>query len=153
MIQENYGTRVATLGAIGYAPGGGTVASLCMLPLIFSINYFCISLALQAVFILLFIIISFFIIKRALPFFESADPSEIVLDECVGMFIAAYALPFSLFSLIMTFFLFRLLDISKFFGITLFEKLPGAWGILVDDIVAACVANVIMHFVVPLACW
>ena len=149
IIHRSVFSRIATLGFIGYLPGSGTIASLCMIPLFYFIR---VPLDVQIVLIAIFFVVSFFIISKALTSFTDNDPSEIVLDECVGMFVAVYYLPFSWFNIFLAFILFRLLDISKFFGIATFERLPGAWGILLDDIVAACVTNIILRFIVPLAC-
>jgi phosphatidylglycerophosphatase A len=43
------------------------------------------------------------------------------------------------------FLLFRLFDITKWFGIKRAEHLVGAWGVLIDDILAAILANVIIQ--------
>lgn len=143
---------IASLGRIGYLPGSGTIASLIMIPIIYLFHYFQISLVFQALFIVVLAVISFIIISKILPFFIDKDPSLIVLDECVGMLIATFALPISVGSVFLAFITFRLLDISKFFGVILFERLPGAWGVLLDDIVAALVTNILLRLIVPLVC-
>src|SRR6056297_340153 len=70
------------------------------------------------------------------------DPSEVVIDEVAGMWVAMYNLPsgFGLPAL----FLFRILDILKPFPINLMEKLPGGTGIMADDIVAGIFVNIIL---------
>jgi len=152
MTKKSFLSRIALLGCIGYLPASGTIASLCMIPLLCLIHYMSVPLVAQGVLIVIFSVASFFIIRTILPFFVDNDPSEIVLDECVGMMIATYALPVSWLTFFLAFMLFRLLDISKFFGVSSFERLPGAWGVLGDDIAAACITNIILRFIVPLAC-
>jgi phosphatidylglycerophosphatase A len=153
VIKKNIFSSIASLGCIGYLPASGTVASLCMIPYGYLIGISGVSLIVQAALIVIFFCVSFFIIERALPSFVHKDPSQIVLDECVGMVIALYALPMSLLTCCLAFLLFRLLDISKFFGLSKIERLPGAWGILLDDIAAACLTNVMLRLIIPLGCF
>lgn len=65
------------------------------------------------------------------------DPSRVVIDEVVGMWIALLAVPsdYILYAL-MAFVLFRIFDIAKPFGIRRMERLGGGLGIMMDDIVA-----------------
>ncbi|MBL9204710.1 MAG: phosphatidylglycerophosphatase A [Opitutaceae bacterium] len=79
------------------------------------------------------------------------DPGEIILDELV-------AVPFCFLGwseflrvapawavLLAGFALFRLFDIAKPFGIRSLQHLPGGWGVVADDIVAALYANLVLH--------
>ena len=45
------------------------------------------------------------------------------------------------------FVLFRFFDITKWFGIQRAEHLVGAWGVLIDDVLAGLLANVILQVV------
>jgi len=73
------------------------------------------------------------------------DPGIIVLDEVAGVLFALFGIgkefPWVLAALI----LFRIFDIVKPFPVNKFEKLPGGWGIMMDDIVAGIIANVILR--------
>jgi len=83
------------------------------------------------------IVLSWFIIKKALEAMDrSDDPSEIVLDEVLGCLLAFWAIPLSTPILIVGFIIFRILDITKSFGVGFFEVILGAWGILLDDLAA-----------------
>lgn len=65
------------------------------------------------------------------------DPKEIVIDEWLGMFIALAALSsVSFLGLAAAFFLFRFFDIAKIWPASALEKLPGAYGIMLDDLMA-----------------
>ena len=70
------------------------------------------------------------------------DPSEVVIDEIAGTWIAMYGLPagYSLPAL----FLFRIVDIIKPVPICTVEKLPGGWGIMADDILGGLFVNMIL---------
>lgn len=134
---------IATLGIIGYAQAPGTAGSLCVLPYVY---VFCMLTPLtQAYFMIALACISYYIIALALPYFDTPDPSEIVLDEVVGCLITFIAIPFSWTAWFTGFILFRVFDVLKPFGIKHVEKLPGAWGVLLDDVVAGLCANIILR--------
>lgn len=81
------------------------------------------------------------------------DPGEFVLDEVVGYMVAVMWVGFPGWThLILGFFLFRLTDIVKPWPARRLEKLPGGWGIVVDDLVAgayALVALIGLRFAFP----
>lgn len=84
-----------------------------------------------------------------------ADPGEVVIDEVVGMLIALWPLslglwlmdqPGSLFpwpGWVLGFAAFRFFDILKPPPIRRFERLPGGWGIMFDDVVAGIMAALV----------
>lgn len=73
------------------------------------------------------------------------DPSEVVIDEVIGTWIAMTGLSPGLG--LPALFLFRVFDIIKPFPVNTAEKLPGGTGIIADDIVAGLYANVIVRAV------
>ncbi len=72
------------------------------------------------------------------------DPEEVVVDEILGFLLAFILVPISLKSIMLGFLIFRVLDIVKPFPIKFFEKLPGAFGVMADDIVAGVMTAVIL---------
>ncbi len=65
------------------------------------------------------------------------DPSCIVVDEMVGVWIALLAvIPVDWRYMLLAFVLFRLFDIFKPFGIRKLEKIEGGIGVMMDDILA-----------------
>lgn len=75
------------------------------------------------------------------------DPSSVVIDEVVGMWIALLLLPKSFPVAIAAFVLFRFLDIIKPQPARALERLPNGWGIMLDDVVAGLYANLILHVI------
>lgn len=73
------------------------------------------------------------------------DPSKVVIDEIVGVWIAMIGVPFSWLNLALAFGLFRLFDIQKPLGIRRMERLPGGWGVMMDDVLAGVYANVVLQ--------
>lgn len=134
----------ATLGPIGYLPAPGTLATLMTLPVVY---YFrsALSIHIYMAVVTVVAVVSFFIIKNSLGTLGNRhDPSEIILDEVVGTFVAFIAVPVTPMHILFGFFLFRLFDITKIFGIRNIENLGGAWGILFDDIAAGVVTTLIV---------
>ncbi len=75
------------------------------------------------------------------------DPSRVVIDEIVGMWISMLFLPNNIIVLLMAFVFFRLFDIYKPLFIRRFEAFPLGWGIMLDDVVAGCFANVSLQLI------
>lgn len=76
------------------------------------------------------------------------DPSKVVLDEVIGMWITMMFVPLTLFNLLLGFGLFRLFDIAKPFGIRKMENLPGGVGVMADDILAGIYGNITLQIIV-----
>lgn len=73
------------------------------------------------------------------------DPPCVVIDEIVGFWLAAFRVPAEITSYILVFILFRALDIWK--PVPQLERLPGGWGIMLDDALAGILANFSFHSV------
>ena len=73
------------------------------------------------------------------------DPSFVVLDEVLGMYLALLFLSPSLPWVAAAFVLFRLLDILKPWPVSLMEKrFPGGAAILLDDLLAGAITALIV---------
>ena len=135
--------EVYPIGRVKYAPG--TLASLVALffgyyiLMIFKINFF-------LLFVFIFVIFSYVLCEAHIRVYNKKDPSEVVVDEFAGQFIALLGIINSeninhmLISLLLSFILFRFFDITKIGPIKKFEKLPGGIGIITDDLVAGLFA-------------
>ncbi len=73
------------------------------------------------------------------------DPSRIVVDEMVGVWIAMLFVPFTVLNLTIAFILFRIFDIWKPLGIRQMENLKGGWGVMMDDVLAGVYSLMVMH--------
>ena len=69
------------------------------------------------------------------------DPSIVVIDEIVGMWVSLAGLGVGPAPFITAFMLFRLFDVLKPEPARSVERLPGGWGIMLDDVVAGVYAN------------
>jgi phosphatidylglycerophosphatase A len=79
--------------------------------------------------------------------FGRADPGQVVCDEVAGMSLCLLLLPWhdpdwrdALVQAGLAFLLFRLFDIFKPPPIDQSQRLPGGWGVLIDDLLAGIAA-------------
>ena len=68
------------------------------------------------------------------------DPSEIVIDEWVGQWIALWLIPHSFYWGFVSFVLFRFFDISKLGPVQEMDDIKSGTGIMMDDVVAGILA-------------
>lgn len=73
------------------------------------------------------------------------DPSIVVIDEIVGMFVSLAFVEKSLAAVFIAFVAFRFFDIVKPFPARQCERFPNGWGIMLDDVVAGVYANITTH--------
>ena len=119
------------IGKLPFAPGSwgslGALAFWLFLPLSFSVHL--------AVILILFIL-GVYSSNKVSEDLADHDPSEVVIDEAVGMGISLFMLPHSLELYILAFILFRVFDIFKPSFIYRIQNLPGGCGIMLDDVLA-----------------
>lgn len=72
------------------------------------------------------------------------DPSECVIDELAGQWIACMAAPLTLPGFALAFAAFRLFDILKPWPISAAERAPGGLGVMLDDLVAGLMAAILV---------
>ena len=70
------------------------------------------------------------------------DASEVIIDEVAGQWSVLLVAPLTIEGFIAAFLLFRFFDITKPFPVNKAEKIPGAIGVMVDDIVAGGLAGI-----------
>ena len=76
------------------------------------------------------------------------DPSKVVVDELIGVWVAVLWIPGETQWLILGFILFRFFDIAKPLGIRQLEKIKGGWGVMLDDVGAGIYANIVLQVIV-----
>ena len=84
--------------------------------------------------------------------FGKKDPGQVVADETAGMAITLLAVPFcgavslwqQLIAIAVSFLAFRVMDIIKPPPANGLQRVPGGWGILLDDLVAGLYAGLLV---------
>ncbi len=140
---------IATFFGVGYFPvAPGTLTSLIVVLLY---KFYLHSLSWPFYLLLLFFLFSvgvFTSTKYSLEI-KKHDPRRIVIDEAFGQLLVLFRIGESWgtgwLPLLSCFLLFRIFDIIKPFPIKKVETLPEGWGIVMDDLVAAVYAGVIIN--------
>ena len=130
------------IGNISFAPG--TFGSVLGLLLCFFLSKIDFSIAVLLT--LIFILSAIWIAGEAEKILGEEDPGCIVIDEIAGIILTLSGLPFNITSMTVGFLIFRVLDIWKPYPIRLLEnKFSGGIGIVLDDVVAGILSNVILR--------
>ncbi len=79
---------------------------------------------------------------------KKKDPGCVVIDEVSGVMIAFFMIPLTWSTVFTTFFLFRAFDMFKIYPCNIIENKGGAYGIMMDDIVAGLYTNLVMQIAV-----
>ncbi len=83
----------------------------------------------------------------AIKHFARLDPSQVVIDEVAGAWTALACIPAAtlhrapLLGIAIAVAWFRVFDIAKPWPVGWLERLPGAWGIMADDLAAGVLAG------------
>ena len=144
---------LATAGYLGKAPKApGTVGTLAGIPIVFVLYSLGeLSYMLGAFLLCIFAI---FVAEAYESKNDVHDASEIVIDEVAGYVIAMTWLPLTWQSLVGSFILFRIFDALKPFPIGwLDRKIKGGLGVVVDDVAAGMIANVILQIIFTKTNW
>lgn len=78
------------------------------------------------------------------------DPSIVTIDELAGQWLALVALPEGVWPVALSLVFFRFFDIAKPGPVDALQRLPGGWGIMLDDLLAGLFANVSVRVVLLL---
>jgi phosphatidylglycerophosphatase A len=73
------------------------------------------------------------------------DPHRVTIDEVSGTLVTFFLNPVSVWGLGVGFLLWRFFDIVKLPFIDRSQRLPGGWGIMVDDVLAGICANLVLR--------
>ena len=140
----------------GYAPiAPGTVGSMLGILIFYSFNLALKSLnidqstipVLNLVVIIFFLLIGIYSIKKVHQKW-SHDAPKIVIDEIVGVWIAAFLIPFQWQYYLLALILFRFFDIVKPLYIRKLDKLKSNWSVMFDDVLAGFYANIVIQIVI-----
>ncbi len=143
-LLEWYYRLLGTVFFAGYFPfASGTVGSAVALAL-----YWVLPFTDNGTIAISFALAGAFLGVPAASFLEQKhgdDPSIVVFDEAVGMWLALVYLPKIWWVALGAFLLFRLFDIVKPQPAKYFDNMRGGAGIMMDDVIAGVYANIVMQ--------
>ncbi len=134
--------QVATCGGVGYFPAApGTAGSAVGVALVAAFGRLPVEVPWLLVALGAGVVGVFFLGVwsggHAERFFGRIDPRFVVIDEVAGQMVTFLARPDASWKwLLAGFVLFRVFDVLKPFPARRAERLPGGWGIMLDDVVA-----------------
>ncbi|MBI4372580.1 MAG: phosphatidylglycerophosphatase A [Candidatus Omnitrophica bacterium] len=140
---------IATCGPVGhfkFAPG--TFGSVIGLIFVLTINHH------PAVFaVFLFVFLSAGIWSSSVVSHTSGihDPAHVVIDEVCGILMSFWGIPIGYWTVLLGFIGFRFFDILKPPPIRWFERFPGGYGIVLDDVAAGIYTNLILQVLIRYA--
>ena len=150
---KNYYEKVCYIFATGFGigyllpVGQGTLAALAAL--FFVPAFLRQGLFFQLAEVAVALLVGVYASSVAEKHFGAKDDHRIVIDEIVSIFITFIGFNlysgFSLYLLAIGFILNRLLDWWKPFPVNRAQNLSGGWGIMLDDVLSAFCANIILH--------
>ncbi len=137
MIRE----LIATGLFVGKLPAPGTLGTLLGIPIVYLVSFssWTILVALAVLFFL-----GLISSNEMIRMTGEEDPEEVVIDEIVGYVACFVFVEPTLKTYILAFLIFRALDIIKPFPVNLFERLPGPYGVMMDDLVAGLMTSFIL---------
>ncbi len=135
---------IATFFYVGLIPiGPGTFGTLAAIPLFYALSFTPIYLYLAITVVI--ILISVWASTIAEQIFGKTDPGQVVADEVCGYLVTMILVPPTITNIFFGFLLFRIFDMTKPYPTRKFEKLPGGWGIVMDDVMAGVYSCVTLH--------
>ncbi len=131
---------LSTCFGIGYFPGApGTVTSIVV-----ALGYFFLPVLHNPALLLTLVLLSTGVGIWAGGVMEEHygnDPSIVTIDELAGQWLALVALPEGVWPVALALVFFRFFDIAKPGPVDALQRLPGGWGIMMDDLLAGLFAN------------
>ena len=140
---------VASFGYVGFFPiAPGTAGSLAALALFAFVRWVGMP-AFELGMIVAVLVVGIWSANGAERALGRKDPGPVVIDEVLGMLMTLALLPVSLTGVLLGFLLFRLFDVVKPYPAGRMERLPGGYGIMLDD----AMAGVYSYLVLRLCMW
>ena len=148
---STWATAVASVGYLGFFPvAPGTAAS------VFAVLIYALIVPLRQAAVLVPVIVAVFVlggVATAVVLRGNGgprDPSHVVCDEVAGQWIALVSVAYAgrWEYMLAAFVLFRLFDVWKPPPASFFDRRPGPWNVMMDDVVAGVYANLAAHICV-----
>jgi len=144
-----FALAMATVLGVGYVPfAPGTFGSAAGLVMWWALPA---SVSMQLAAIVILFVIGSWSGGVAERHFGTTDPSQVVIDEVMGMIITLVLNPVGWKGALGAFLLFRVFDVIKPWPSDRLERLPGGIGVMADDAMAAVYANLTLRAI--LAGW
>lgn len=105
---------------------------------------------LRLLFVIAISAVSIYVAGQAEILYAKTDDQRIVIDEIAGLQVTMLPVAITGLHLCIAFVLFRIFDIWKPFPLDHFQKFPGGWGVVADDLGAGIYGGLLL-FLLTLA--
>jgi phosphatidylglycerophosphatase A len=105
---------------------------------------------LRLLFVVVLLALSIYVAGQAEKIYEKKDDQRIVIDEIIGLQVTMLPVAINILNLCVAFVLFRIFDIWKPFPLRNLQKLPGGWGVVMDDVAAGIYAGIVLWLLIYL---
>ncbi len=140
-LASGFGSGLAPI-----APGTfGTLAGVPICLLCLPLPWF-----LRLLVVLALMVLAVYVSGRAEEIYSKKDDQRIVIDEIIGFQVTMLPVTITILHLCAGFVLFRVFDILKPFPLNNLQRLPGGWGVVLDDVGAGIYAGALMLLLVYL---
>jgi len=140
-LASGFGSGLAPI-----APGTfGTLAGVPICLLCLPLPWF-----LRLLVVLALMALAVYVSGRAEEIYSKKDDQRIVIDEIIGFQVTMLPVTITILHLCAGFVLFRVFDILKPFPLNNLQRLPGGWGVVLDDVGAGIYAGALMLLLVYL---
>ena len=151
MTRRRLGVFIATCAHVGYAPfAPGTFGSAAALVLYYLVRRQA-STTIELVTIAVVLVIGLWSATEAEHHFGGIDPGPVVIDEVIGMLLTLALHPVNVLGALTGFVIFRVLDVVKPWPARRLERLPGGFGVVLDDVMAGVYANLLLWALILVA--
>ena len=137
---------IATFVGGGDAPISGTAATIAAAAIWWFLPW---DAATQGIACIVTFLLGVWAADRLTARIKDEDPSIVVIDEVLGMWLALLGLPKTFIIVVLAVAFFRIFDIIKPPPIRQLERLPGGWGIVLDDVAAGVLARIVVGLIAP----
>ena len=130
------------IGKSPFAPGTlGSLVGVALWYYLISIDFL-----LLILFFTLYFILSYILTNIYLKSSNNDDPSEVICDEVIGQLIplSIISIADDTYLILIAFISFRIFDIFKFYPANKAEELPGASGVILDDVIAGIYSLIVV---------
>jgi len=88
--------------------------------------------------------VSVYVAGQAEKLYGKTDDQRIVIDEIAGLQVTMLPVAITGLHLLLAFVIFRIFDIWKPFPLNHFQKFPGGWGVVADDLGAGVYGGLVL---------
>jgi phosphatidylglycerophosphatase A len=138
---------IVSLGGVGFIkPASATWGSLASAIALFFI-FPNIEIISKLLILLLTLLIGWYAANKIENITKLKDPHFIVIDELVGMMITTVFLGPIWWHFFIAFIVFRIFDIAKLWPASIFDRRPGGFAVMFDDVIMATPSLAIVHLI------